>query len=167
MLSGDHAFAPVIKQIQEKGVDALVPEIWETDGTGPGPDGVTISTAGALIGTARYTPSWRDLLNPALDSDYPLIYPFLEPVTEGGPIPRPASDGYWRGAINQWTPGRRQGFLTDRFGRNWYIGPRALPEHTPDPELGQPVRFTGKPRPQPGRDYPEARTILPFNPGQP
>ena len=160
LITGDTGFIPLLQRLRDSGTTVIVPSIHTTFGE----HGRLVTTT-RLLHAADQTPLWTDLLTTALEPAYPLAFPFTEPVE--GVISKPAPDGYWYGTINHWPTGDDSGFITDRGGRRWFATRSALPAETPEVTRGQPVRFTGRPRPTPGHEYPRAITVRPFEPTGP
>lgn len=161
LITGDGDLLPVVNRLTRDGITVVVPslpEIRYTDHTGLR----WIRSSPRLAAAATHAPDWRDLLTTAIRPDYPLAWPFTDPVE--GVIARIAADGHRYGTVNRWDPGESYAFVTDRGGVQWYVNRNSLPDNTLLLDLGQPVQFTGSPRPAPRRNYPQIRRIQPYRP---
>ncbi|TDB96936.1 NYN domain-containing protein [Actinomadura sp. 7K534] len=139
LITGDNDLLPLVHRLTRDGLTVVVPslpEIRYTDHTGRR----WIRTSPKLTEAATYAPDWRDLLSTAIEPDYPLSYPFTDPVP--GALSKPAADGYRYGTVNRWHPYENYAFIIDRGGVQWHVNRNALPDTTILLDLAQPVRFT-------------------------
>lgn len=161
VITGDSDLLPLVTRLTEAGFAVVVPSLPDTrytDHTGRR----WIRTSDKLTAAATHAPRWHDLLSTALRPDYPLSFPFIDPVP--GVISKPAADGYRYGTVNRWHPDDGFGFITDRGGTRWYFDQVALSGQARPLPRWQPVRFTGNASPAHGRKYPQARTVQPYHP---
>lgn len=164
LITGDGDMVPLVMRLVSHGFTVVVPtlpDIRYTHRTGHR----WIRSSPRLAEAATHTPDWRDMLANAIRPDYPLAYPFTEPVP--GAVSRPAADGYRYATVNRWHPDENYAFITDRGGVQWHVNRNVLPDPTLLLDLGQPVRFTGSPRRATGKKYPQARSIQPYQPHGP
>jgi cold shock CspA family protein len=160
LITGDADFLPLINRLRASGIGVLIPSFTQADGALH-----AVRTSPALIQAADHAPSWEHLLTCGLDPDYRLRYPFTAPVK--GATSQRAADGYRYGTVNKWQDGAAFGFITDTDGVNWFVSKQALPPDLKSLSVGRQVRFNGRPRPTPGKPYPEARAVQPHEPEEP
>jgi hypothetical protein len=86
--------------------------------------------------------------------------PRLEPQAERPLSARSSAPAATRqprqGVITRWKTGETYGFITDRDDQSWFVSRDSLPDGWTELPEGTRVTFTGTPRPNPGKGYPEA-----------
>lgn len=156
LISGDADFVPLVERLRRRGVVAVVPHLAVDDPRGE--VGRRVTAAVELVHAADHAPTWTELVTPGLDPANRLAVPFDAPTPNlkaGGA--RPHQDGYRRGSVNRMFD--RHGFITDDSGTRWFFAFSAVKGNVTDLRVGTPVKFTGRPHPAPGRDYPQARSV--------
>ncbi|WP_431929923.1 hypothetical protein [Nonomuraea jabiensis] len=163
LIAPDAHLVPLVRYLQQRGIKVIIPSIYDEYDD---PDGFIgqISTQPALTTEADFAPSWNDLLASGLTKEYRLACPFVSKVGGGPNVGgRPAADGYRYGTITRWEAGASFGFITDSDGAQWYVAAQDLSDGGTSLPQGQPVRFNGRPRPAPGKKYPQARACHPHD----
>jgi hypothetical protein len=148
LIAGHEPYLPLVRSLTSGGIPVIIPSL---------DVGCGVYTDSALTAATPHHPGWAHLLDSGLGGDYPLRYPFTTRArsdTRRSPV---SEDGYRYGTINRWE--RDHGFLTDRSGLRWFVHRNDIAGGHDRLPQGQHVRFNGRPRPMPGRSYPQARTV--------
>ncbi|MFI7642329.1 NYN domain-containing protein [Nonomuraea sp. NPDC049400] len=145
LLTGDKDFVPLVARLVELDRHVIVPRMQQP-----------VATAAALVAAASSAPPLEELLAVGLREDYQGARPFVGPIA-GAPIP---GGGELRGTITRWDPGATSGFITDTVGQSWFVSRDSLPGGRTSLPKGTLVRFSGRPKPKPGKRYPEAFSVM-------
>ncbi|MEW9530576.1 NYN domain-containing protein [Microbispora sp. NPDC049125] len=154
--TGDADFIPLAQILRGRGRYVIVPSVAVRDG------GVDLNTAPRLKAAADSAPDLIGLLAAALkrEAGYAGVYPFVEPVATTPPVLPPSGD-YLTGAITRWREGEPYGFITSSTGGSFFVSRDVLPPGKTRLPEGTRVQFKGRPKPMPGKKYPEAFSVRP------
>lgn len=159
LITSRGALVPTVERLRSEGVTVIVPDPPYINFTNEhGTHEIYVSPK--LSGAAALAPDLLDLLTAALAPEYPLAFPFDQPVA--GAVAQPAADGYWYGTVHRWRPKEWYGFVIDRGGQRWFV--LRYKRRGVDLPLGQPVRFTKDTRPTNQRSHPQVADLEVYQP---